>query len=171
MARTSERRKISIRPTAPSGENQYTDISLTGLLGVYGVQIGSYRQVMWTRYGFFLVAHLAFLPLLVARISEPALLLSGAGVGMFVCWFWYSQFLDDRQVLIWWIREASRFRYSHLSAESNLFVFMLRQDQVEHAKRIYWSAGIVISLFFVLYPAVAIYSGWNNVKSLLLKIS
>lgn len=124
---------------------------------------------MWQRYGFFFAGNAAFLPL-VARIEYPPLLFSYAIFGMIICWVWNGLLQDDRQVLIWRIQEASKFRWQLLHPDVNVFVFMLREDQLRHARGIYAKAGFLIMIFFFLYPAAAVYLGWDTVKVPFLRI-
>lgn len=164
-------RKISIRPTGPKSDpvSQYTDIGLTGLLNIHAGQVNSARGVMWQRYGFFFAGNSVFLPLMT-RLEYSVLLFPYAVFGMVICWIWYSLLQDDRQVLIWRIQEGSRFRWQQLVPDANVFVFMLRDDQLQHARRIYAKAGLIPWIFFFLYPTVVIYLAWNAITAMLAKI-
>ena len=128
--RSREGRKIPIRPTGPKdekGNTQYTDIALTGNLNMHAGQATSARDLMWRRYGFFLVANSLFLPFL-ARLEDPILLFPGAVFGIVICWIWRVVFQYDQQVHIDRLSLASRFRYSHLPPDANVFVFALRPE-------------------------------------------
>ena len=115
--------------------------------------------------GFFLVANSIFLPFL-AKLEDPILLFPGAVFGMVICWVWNMVFQYDQQVHLDRLSLASKFRYSQLPPDANVFVFALRPEKVARGKKIYQYNGLLIWIFFALYPAMTSYLGWHGITQL-----
>lgn len=162
MANKSKRgRKVIVRPTAPKerGDNQYTDIALTGLLGIHSGQINSARQAVWQRYTAMLIANSIIIGFMGGggQLLEKFDRAVAAFGGIALCCSWLALLIVDNQGLARRIVRANEFRWSHISSpHANPFLLMTEEDR-GIGQVVFVLPAVVIWIFFVLHVSIAIW--------------
>lgn len=151
-----EEGKISIQPTALAITNQYTDISLTNLIGLHVNQVNSERQAIWQRYTAMLVAN-SILFIFSRNGNRDAIdVFFGILVGIVLCIFWIWITLIGWEIFDMRWRSSMKFEWEKLSEKAHPFNVSIQYHEKFKGDIIKKISVWVICIFIAGYVYVGI---------------
>lgn len=156
----SERQVYKILPTGMPVSDQYSDISMTNLVGIFSDQISSERQTIWQRYAAMLVANSLIFGFLVSRERTKIEIFSGVFFGIVLCIFWLIISIDGWKLHLYRRDEALKFVWTALNEKANPFQADSKYEKKVKGGRIYQVALWTIWLFIIMYIVIAINYGF-----------